>query len=230
MRGKSLRSDVTIQIEFAEPIFAWRDMQDRFFSAIYHSLQPQFSVTTRDFSIAQTPVLGEHFVRYNLFAGANAISLYADKLLFEYRNLIPSDYAAVTQITKLAHDGFSENFKEIELKAVEYQAYEHVEILDGTPAAFLGQFAAPELKARATRLPGEFRPGVRFRRVNVDQKTVVSLNAEDSMLSAKAVFFAMSVTISDATAIPTFEQKYELVGGQLQQSLALLDFEMLPPG
>jgi hypothetical protein len=224
-----LRSDFSAQMLFEKPIFDWRPLPERFFSALYASISSKYRVSPRDFSAASnTNVVGDLWLRFNLYGGANTVTLFADRIEIQFSGLNTADAVIASDVTRIAHDAFVGAFPEIEIGAVEYRLYIHLELVGrSSTEEYFAEFLPPMLREGAERWGGVLQPGIQFRRVGPDQKSVIACSGERSLLSASAVFLVMTISLSDPITLPTFDDKSRRINEELTECLAALQLELV---
>lgn len=228
-RIKSIRADVTAQLTFGTPMFDLRSMSERFFEGVYKTIGPKYNITTRDLSVANTNVIGDFWARFSLFGGSNTVTIFPDRLVVQFGNLTPPDYLIANEVTRLGHDTFVSAFPEVEVSQIDYRTLEHFELIGASSSAdFFEKFSTLALQQGVLQAwPGVFEPGIKFKHTSADQKSVVTCLGERSVVSASAVFLAVTVLIQDAASLPTFDEKYQRLARLLERCLNALHLDLV---
>jgi hypothetical protein len=123
---KSLRETLRIEAIFSRPILEWERTSARFYSMIYEALAAKIPVNVGDFSVQPGTILSEVRARYGIYGGATSVTLHANKIVFDFPSLIPSDMPIVREVLSSVHDAFPKAFPELDYKTMEVQSYEHL--------------------------------------------------------------------------------------------------------
>jgi hypothetical protein len=205
---QSLRASTHVQVILATPILDWQGISGRFFRMIYDTLKGKLNITPGDFSLSDGRVLNEIRAKYSLFSGPTSISLYADRLAFDFPNLAPMDYPIATDVVASVHDAFPRSFSEMTYNRVDVQSYEHLDLSsEEAVARFLERFKMsgvesffdfPVVQVPTFRLAVEAQDG---------SWQCGLLNLERSLFSSEALFVAATVSMRNATPTTSFLEK-----------------------
>lgn len=225
---KLLRENLHVQLYFKQPVFTWQQLPVRFFEMIYDALGARLNIQPSELSIQPTHSLGEACARYTVYGGPTSVSLMADRIAFDFPNLLPSDLPVVYEIMGAVHDTFPKSFPEIEEGRIEVQDYAHLDI--GTQEAvqtFLNGFRIPMVEqVFGTDLPVVNTPALKFSVVSEDAgwKSVVAV--EQSQLSSAALFGSIGTTLVKFPPNKTYLEKAAIVQGITARCLAALNLEI----
>jgi hypothetical protein len=123
-----LRENLHVQCYFKRPLFRWQDLAVRFFEMVYDSLGARLNVQPSELTTYPTHSLGEARARYTIYGGTTSVSLYSDRISFDFPNLLPSDMSLVLEIMSTLHDAFPSAFPEAEQVRIEVQDFAHFDI------------------------------------------------------------------------------------------------------
>src|SRR4029077_20812031 len=110
---KPLQSNIRADALFTRPILAWEHVSSRFFVMVRDALGGKTNPSVAEFSVEPANVLAEIRARYRLFGGAASIFIQADRLVFDFPNLVPADYPIVSDVIAAIHDAFPKAFPEL---------------------------------------------------------------------------------------------------------------------
>lgn len=125
---KLARGNESINVPFREPILDWREASARFFDLIYRSLTPRYMVTVADLSANGGPKLSDAWAKYQLRGAPSSITLFSDRLYFDFVNLLDSDYLIMYDIIGHVHDKFPNVFPQLDYDRIETQSATHFEL------------------------------------------------------------------------------------------------------
>jgi hypothetical protein len=186
-----LRASARIEALFSRPILDWTGVPSRFNLMVYDALANKVPINPAELSVHGNTVLGEVYAKYNIYGGATSVSLYADKLAFDFPNLIPSDRPLVEQVIASIHDGFPITFPELSYRRMKISSFEHLDLSNANAVdAFLNRFRLPHAESLSSAVV--VHPGAKFKAILQDQNWECDFSAERSALSATAVFTALT--------------------------------------
>jgi hypothetical protein len=178
---KSLQETLRIEAIFSRPILDWERTSARFYSMVYDALATKIPVNVGDFSMQPAMTLGEVRARYSIYGGATSVTLHANKIVFDFPNLIPSDFPIVREVIFSIHDAFPKAFPDLDYKTIEMLSYEHVELLeDGAVELFLERYKVSGVE-NSFKSPIVSGPAMKFAVISQDQKWQCSFAAERSL-------------------------------------------------
>jgi hypothetical protein len=222
---KPLRTGIRADALFTHPILEWERVSSRFFAMVYDALAGKTNPSVAEFSVDRATVLGEARARYRLFGGATSISIQADRLTFDFPNLVPANYTLVYDVIAAIHDAFPKSFPELQYERVETQSQEHLDLVEnGALERFLRKY---EIATTDTTFPSPvvMQPGLKFTVVAQDQSWQCALFAERSLLSATALFVLLNTTIRGLSNSPSYSDKMTRVTAVTNSVLRLIGLE-----
>src|SRR5262249_46906356 len=204
---RPLRTGIRADALFTRPILEWERVNSRFFAMVYDALAGKTNPSVAEFSVDVATVLGEARARYRLFGGASSIFIQADRLVFDFPNLVPADYTIVYDVIAAIHDAFPKWFPELQYERVETQCPEHLDLVEnGALERFLRRY---EIATTDTTFssPIVMQPGLKFTVVAQDQSWQCALVAERSVLIATGLFVLLNMTIRGLSNFPSYSDK-----------------------
>jgi hypothetical protein len=183
-----------VDVLFTRPILVWEQVPGRFFSMVYDALLGKIAVNPGDFSVNPSTVLSDARAKYNIYGGTTSVALQSDKLIFDFPNIIPSDYSVARNIMMSIHDALPNSFPELQYDRLEVQSLEHLELLDEGVSLFLDRYKVQDTE-RFFSSPVVIQPQVRFTAVAVDQTWECAFSVERSQLSVTALFAVMAISL-----------------------------------
>jgi hypothetical protein len=227
IKCKPLRQNLHCQLPLKRPILEFTNAPSRFFSMIFDSLVGKIQVNASDFSARAGVSVSEVQWKYNIFSGPTSVTLYPDRLAFDFPNLTPSDFAVVRLIMEAVHDSFPAAFPELDYERVEVQSLEH---LDLTNEASVHDLLLPyEMKSVSTVFgKGQViqRPATKFELISEDQRWQCTCTVERSLLQATAVFAALVISLRKMTPKIPFAEKLELAQKVGRSCLSVVGLEI----
>jgi hypothetical protein len=208
---RPLRISIRVELPFTRPILAWEEVPGRFFSLVYDALFGKILVNPSDFSINPTVVLSDARAKYNIYGGASSVVLRSDKLGFDFPNVTPSDLQTVRDIMMSIHDLLPKTFPELQYNRVEVQSLEHLELLEAEGVQrFLDRYKVKDSE-RSFGSPVVIQPQVKFAAVAEDQSWECAFAAERSLLSANALFAAVTMSVKNVSPSTPYIDKARTV-------------------
>jgi hypothetical protein len=202
-----------IQLIFDRPIFEWTGVMQKFFDMIYRSVGTKIPVGVNEFHTYAVPgKVSDIYARYNVYGGPSSFSLFADKLLIDFPSLVPTDTVLVGELLKTVHDGFAAEFPKISYSRVELQSSQHLEVLaPNTVKQFLARYQIKSVEETFSKAGVITEPAIRFAAKSAKPPWTYAVMAEQSLMHAAALFVYENLSLKDAAAVPTFEDKLKLV-------------------
>lgn len=161
--------------------------------------------------------------KYSIYGAS--VALHANKLVFDFPSLIPSDLSIVREVLSSIHDTFPKAFPELDYKTMEVAFFGHLELLeDGAVEEFLERYKVPGIE-NTFKSPIVSGPAMKFAVVSQDQKWQCSFVAEHSLLSPRALFTALHVSLRDVSPSSPFIEKLEAVLGLSRSCFAVVGLE-----
>jgi hypothetical protein len=222
-----LRGNLHVQYYFKRPVFRWQELPVRFFEMVYEALGTRLNIQPSELTINPTHSLGEARARYTIYGGASSVSLLADRISFDFPNLLPSDTSLVLEIMSTLHDAFPKAFPEVEQGRIEVQDYAHLDI--GTQEAvneFLNGYRIAAVEAAfGEDFPIISMPSVRYAVVAQDASWKSVVSAEPSQLATTALFGSVVTTLLKVSPEQTYLEKAAFVQSITNRCLAALNLE-----
>jgi hypothetical protein len=214
---KPLRFNQNIQLVFDRPIFDWTGVMQKFFDTIFRLVGARIPVAVNEFSTHVPGRVSEMYARYNVYGGASSVSLFADKLIMDFPSLLPADIPLVRELLKIVHDGFAGAFTQVSYSRVDIQSGSHLEVLaPDTVKEFLERYKIANVEKVFGEAGAITEPAVRFAAKGSRPPWTYALMIEQSLVNAAAIFVYADLKLTDASMLPTFEDKLGLaahVGG-----------------
>lgn len=200
------------QLAFDRPIFDWTGVMARFFDLILKQVGARVPVNVNEFSTHAPSKVSDIYARYNVYGGPSSVTLYADKLTIDFPNLSPADIPLVGELLKFVHDGVAAEFTQISYSRVDIQSGTHMEVLppDSTKDV-LDRYQIKSVQDTFREAGAVTEGCIKFAAKSSSPPWSYSLSVEQSLLNAAAVFVFSTVSLTDAKAIPTFEEKIKLI-------------------
>lgn len=149
------RSNYSVKLMLTKPQFDWVGLPQKFFQMLYDAMLPDALVNPSHMSIANTTVIGDIYARYNIGGGASSVTLYPDRLEFQFQNVHAPEVALTYDFMRRTQDAFSQTFPSLNYDRVETYSLEHDEITPpGDVEKYLDLFKRPTQAAFADL--GEF--------------------------------------------------------------------------
>jgi hypothetical protein len=184
----------------------------KYFEMIFKSVGAKIPVQVSQLSISTSTKVSDTYARYNVYGGVSSITLFPDKLVFDFPQLLPPDIPLVRDLLRTVHDGFATEFSQVCYARVEIQTAEHLEIMPpNTVAEFLGRYRIKGLEEAFAEAKAVVEPAIRFSAKSSKPPWTCIMMAEQSLMNAAAIYYWESISLSDAAAVPTFDDKFRLV-------------------
>jgi hypothetical protein len=221
------RGNLLVRMPFTRPILDVRSLALQFNELIYAALAPAFPVTPADLSVNSSNRLSEIWAKFNLYAGPNSVTLFTDRLAFEFLNLLFSDYPLVYDLLRRVADEFPSHFESCDYERVEVQSFVHLELLPPAEATqYLKRFEHKVDLAPFSSLASFVveEPGARMSVIAADLSWRSRIGIERSLAIANGVYLEVSTTLNKVSKEVPFDEKLRLaqsVGDTWLQVLAL---------
>jgi hypothetical protein len=199
------------QLIFDRPIFDWTGVMQSFFDLIFKRVGARIPVNVNEFSTYAPGKLSEMNARYNVYGGPSSVSLFADRLTIDFPNLVPADIPLVGELLKIVHDGFAVEFKQVSYSRVDIQSGAHMEVLPPDSVKdVLARYRIKSVEDTFREAGAVTEAAIKFTAKSSSPPWSYSFVAEQSLLNAAAVYVFSSTSLTDAKAVPTFEEKLRL--------------------
>ena len=225
IKYKLVRDNIHVQLYFTRPLFKWSDAHVRFFEMLYELLGERLNIQSSEFSIFPNSTLGEVRAKFSVFGGTSSVSLFADRMAFDFPNLFPSDLPIVHEIMGSVHDGFGKYFPEIEHRRVEIQDYAHLDI--GAPEAvdsFLDRYRVGEIAKTFGETVLE-NPSWKFTVVAQDGSWQSAVTVERSQMQTSALFAAAQISLHKLLTTQSYLEKAQVVFDITSRCLRVINLE-----
>lgn len=228
---KSHRDTLTVHIPFLRPVMDWQNRPTRFMEMVYDVLHKRVTINPSDFSVKASGNLSEVLARFSIFGGASHITLSADKLAFEFLNMLPGEFPTAMEILRLVHDAFVASMSECRFDTINIQSYEHVEIGGGTNVAdYLSRYRQEGVARAFSSFDFVEEPGTRFHAIARDGSWQCSCQIERSGQIANGLFMNIGFILRHQYANQPYDAKIELIRKLAGACLTSLDLEWQKDG
>jgi hypothetical protein len=214
-----------VQLPFERPIINWTEVAPKFFDMILTSVGARIPVLVNQFSTSTTGRVSDFFARYSIYGGNSTITLFPDKLVFDFPQLNPPDVPLVGDLLRTVHDALSADFLQASYSRIDIQVGEHLELVPpSTVTEFLNRYRIKGLDEVFVQAEAVVEPAVRFSAKSSKPPWSCTLMVEQSLMNAAAIFLWESTSLTDANSVPSFDDKFRLVahiGGLALKALNL---------
>jgi hypothetical protein len=212
VKFRPLQFAQNIQLTFVRPILDWDGLMPKYFNMILTSVGDRIPVLASQFSASVPGKISDTYARYNIYGGASSITLFPEKLVFDFPQLLPPDIPLVRDLLRIVHDAFAADFSQAIYGRVDLQISEHIELLPpSTVAGFLAPYQIKNVAKAFAEVEAVVEPAIRFAAKNSKPPRTYATMAEQSLLNAAALYVWETISLTDATAVPTFDDKFKLV-------------------
>ena len=226
IKVKSEKSSVFVNIAFRPPLFEWHNVPTRFFEMIYDALTSELVINPRDFNVNTSSSLGDVVVRYNVFGGECCVNLSAEKLSMEFPNLLTGEYLLAGQIMQAVESSFPVKFPECQYSSIQYTAYEHATIVDGSSATdYLERYAIQSVERLSKETGGVIELMGRFAITDSDEAWRALCTVERSAVFENALFTHFDVTLTNVVTSDAFKTKLDKLMHVTKKCTSGLDIE-----
>jgi hypothetical protein len=212
---KFFRGNLLVRMPLKRPILDVQTFVPRFNELIYAALVPVFPVTPADFSINSGARLSDIWAKFNLYAGPNSVTLFTDRLAFEFVNLFLQDYPLIYDLLHRVHDEFPVRFESYDYERVEAQSLVHFELLPPAEATqYLKRFELQEHLGSFSTV-GSFveEPGARISVMAADNSWRSRIVVERSLGVANGVYLDVNTILNNGSKDVSFDEKLKLALG-----------------
>lgn len=224
---KVLREFIHVQQYFDGLALDWRALPQQFFGMLHGKLGNKLNIQPSELSGQHGTQLSEVRARYNIYGGSSAVTLFADRIAFDFPNVTGDDLPLVYDIMGTVHDGFPAAFPELKFGRAEVQDRCHFDLgSQDQVKAFFDRFAFQPVRDAFADVPSQFVFGPKFQVVSEDGLFRCELFVEPSAVSSNAVFGSLNSTLSMVDGPKPFLEKLQFVLNLTQRCLGGLDLEI----
>lgn len=227
VKFEPLRENLHVQLYFSRPIFDWLGLPAQFFNMVYSLLGERLNIQPGEFSGVSTNTLGEACAKFNIYGGSTSVSLFANRVAFDFPNLTAQDLPIVHEVMGTIHDGFHSYFPEIEQGKVELQDYAHLDVgeLSAVDTILEKYRIAAVDEAFGADIPVLNTPSAKFLVTAKDGAWQSAVTVEKSQLSATAIFALASISIRKMPPNQKYLEKAAFVNEITKRCLAAVNLE-----
>ena len=227
LKVKSLRETVRVYLFFTRPMLDWREVHSRFFRMIHEGFGSKLRVQVSEFSGFPAAVtMGDLRARWTIYGGASSVTLFADRIEFDFPVLLPSDYPLAWDILRTVHDLLPRTFDDWQYDRIESQTYEHLEIPASVGVSrYLEAYRRPEVDAAFAGTDAVSQPAIKFKLTSRDESWDCEVVAEKSLFSAAAIFVVRNLAMTKVDPMAPFSDKVMRAQNVAQRCLAALGLE-----
>jgi hypothetical protein len=193
----------------------------------YDVLGTRLNIQPSELSVTPATNFAEARARYSVYGGSSSVSLFADRIAFDFPGLVSSDVSIMHEIMAAIYDSFPRAFPEVSPARIEAQDYAHLDI--GTQeavAAFLNKYRVSAVEATfGNDMPVISTPSVRYSIVAQDGTWKSIVSVETSQLSTTALFCTISTSLLKLPDRPNFITTLSRFQAITLRALASLDLE-----
>lgn len=212
VKVQPLHFQLNVQLIFDRPIFDWTGVMQRFFDMIFRLAGAKIPVLVNEFTAHAPGKISEMYARYNVYGGPSSISLFPDKLVVDFPNLLPADVSLVRELLTIAHDGFAAEFSQVSFTRFDWQSGAHLEVAaPDTVKDFLARYKIESVENTFSEAGAVIEPAIRFAAKSFKPPWTYSVMVEQSLMNVAALFVYSNLSLTNATALPKFEDKMKLV-------------------
>jgi hypothetical protein len=178
---------------------------------ILTSVGARIPVLVGQFSASVPGKIGDIYARYNIYGGLSSITLFPDKLVFDFPQLLPPDIPLVRDLLRIVHDAFAADFLQATYGRIDIQTSEHIELLSpSTVTGFLAPYQIKNVVEAFVEVEAVVEPAIRFAAKSSKPPWTCAMMAEQSLMNAAALYIWETISLVDASAVPTFDEKFKL--------------------
>jgi hypothetical protein len=224
---KVSREFVHVQQYFDGIAVEWRELPQRFFRALHDGLGSRLNIQASELSFTIGSQLSEVRVRYNVYGGNSAVTLFADRIAFDFPGITSSDLPLIYEIMGTVHDSFPAAFPELRFGRAEVQDLCHLELgSQDQVKAFFDRFAFQPVSDAFNDYPSQIIFGPKFQVASEDGRFRCNVFVEPSALSSTAVFGSLTSTLAAVDGSKPFLEKAQFIETLTQRCLRGLDLEI----
>lgn len=227
LKVRSLRDTLRVTFEFSKPILEWRDIHSRFFKMIKEGFAGKIAVQLSELSATPgASTMADLRARWAIYGGSSSVTLFADRLEFDFPVLIPSDRELVWTILRTIHDLLPTTLDNWQYNRIESRAFEHLEIPQTTSVStYLKRFEQMPVAAAFHGEQSVFEYGAKFKVASQNGDWSCDVSVEKSMFNAAAVFVTRNMSVGIANPHESFDAKAFRFQILSQRCLAALGLE-----
>ncbi|MFK4535137.1 hypothetical protein ABIA00_003320 [Bradyrhizobium ottawaense] len=224
---KVLREFIHVQQYFDGFALDWRELPQRFFRLLHGSLGQRLNIQASELSAHAGTQLSEVRARYAIYGGSSSVTLFADRIAFDFPGITGGDLPLIYDIMGAVHDGFPEAFPELRFGRVEVQDLCHFDLgSQQQVGAFFARFAFQPVSDAFANDPSQIVFGPKFRAASEDGRFRCDVFVEQSALSSTAVFGSLASTLAAVEGSKPFLEKAQFIQTLTQRCLSGLDLEI----
>jgi hypothetical protein len=230
LKVKLNRGNLSVSLPLVRPLMQPQSLAPTFFELVHDALVPDFPVKPAELSGGSGNKLSEVFGRFNLYGGPNSVTLYTDRLSFDFVNLIPADYPIIYDLTRRVHDAFASAFEATDFDRAEATSLIHFEAEQpGAAREYLNSFQ-PVRSLEPFKQIGElvWEPVARFTLVGTDQTWRCRFGVEKSLALENGIFVDLNMVLSNQSKAVPFATKLELASRIGTAARTVLELELSP--
>ncbi|MCK1523044.1 hypothetical protein [Bradyrhizobium sp. 17] len=226
-RYKVLREFIHVQQYFDGIALEWRDLPPRFFKSLHGALAERLNIQASELSANPSSRLSEVYARYNVYGGSSAVTLFADRIAFDFPGITGSDLPLIYEIMGAVHDNFPAAFPELKFGRAEVQDLCHFDLgSQDQVSAFFERFVFQSVSDSFKDYPSQITFGPKFQVVSEDGRFRSSAFVESSALSSTAIFGSINSTLAMTEGSKPFLEKAQFMQSLTQRCLNGLDLEI----
>jgi hypothetical protein len=161
----------------------------KYFDMIFTSVGARIPVLVNQFSASAPNRISDMYARYNIYGGASSITLFPEKLVFDFPQLLPPDIPLVRDLLRIVHDEFAANFPQAVYERIDMQTSDHIELLPpNTVSGFLAPYQIKSVTQAFEEVDAVVEPAIRFAAKSSTPPWTCTMMAEQSLMNAAALF------------------------------------------
>lgn len=224
---KVLREFLHVQQYFDGFALDWRDLPHRFFKSLHGALGERLNIQASELSANASPQLSEVRARYNIYGGGSAVTLFADRIAFDFPAINGGDLPLIYEIMGTVHDNFPTTFPELKFGRAEVQDLSHLDLgSQDQVKAFFERFVFQSVSDAFKDYPTQITYGPKFQVISEDGRFRSNVFVESSALSSTAVFSSINSTLAMAEGSKPFLEKAQFMEAITKRCLNGLDLEI----
>lgn len=222
-----VREFLHVQQYFDGLALDWRTLPQRFFGMLHSSLGARLNMQPSELGGQQSNQLSEVRARYSIYGGSSAVTLFADRVAFDFPGISGGDLALVYDIMGTIHDAFPNAFPELHFARAEVQDRSHLDLgSQDSVKEFFDRFAVQAVSDAFSDLPSQFVFGPKFQVASEDGRFRCEVSVEPSATLSTAIFGSLSTTLPVTDAAMPFLEKAQFIQNLTQRCLSGLDLEI----
>lgn len=209
-------------------IVEWQGIPSRFFAIIHDALADEIRLTPSNFNSEVSNNLGESCVRFTVLGTSNSISLYSDRLTFDFPYIQPRDFDWCKNIVDRVFASCRRSLSQHKFVTIEALGSVHASIAENCRVSdYLDGFALESVRASLDSNSQIHNPGAKFG--FQDRKGVWTARCimKKSETVPNAVFVHFSLTINKINSGDNYLQTFnKLLGDVTNRCLTGLELEI----